>query len=100
MIFAAGVLVVAGMLDDCAIGYPSGSQMTAYVVGFIPLFIFRALGTVEVESTRAIRGYGNANRPRVSCRHAHRAEQGGRPSDGRDSACRGDVGDRYPPCES
>jgi NNP family nitrate/nitrite transporter-like MFS transporter len=44
MIFAAAVLVVTGMLDDGAAGAPSGAQMTAYVVGFILLFILSGIG--------------------------------------------------------
>ena len=39
MIFAAGILVGAGMIDDGAAGAPTGGQMTGYVVGFILLFI-------------------------------------------------------------
>jgi NNP family nitrate/nitrite transporter-like MFS transporter len=44
MIFAAAVLVVAGTLDDRATGAPSGGQMTAYVTGFILLFILSGIG--------------------------------------------------------
>ncbi|BBY42164.1 nitrate/nitrite transporter [Mycolicibacterium celeriflavum] len=44
MIFAAGVLVTAGTLDDGAPGAPSSAQMIAYVVGFILLFILSGLG--------------------------------------------------------
>ena len=39
MIFAAGILVATGMIDDGATGAPTGGQMTGYVVGFILLFI-------------------------------------------------------------
>jgi NNP family nitrate/nitrite transporter-like MFS transporter len=44
MIFAAGILVTAGVLDDSTAGAPSGGQMIAYVVGFIVLFILSGLG--------------------------------------------------------
>jgi NNP family nitrate/nitrite transporter-like MFS transporter len=44
MMFAAGILVTAGMLDDAMKGAPTGGQMTAYVVGFILLFILSGLG--------------------------------------------------------
>lgn len=44
MIFAAGILVSAGVLDDSAAGAPSGAQMGAYVAGFILLFILSGLG--------------------------------------------------------
>ncbi len=44
MIFAAGVLVAAGVLDDAAAGAPTGGQMFAYVAGFILLFILSGLG--------------------------------------------------------
>jgi MFS transporter, NNP family, nitrate/nitrite transporter len=44
MIFAAGILVATGMLDDGATGAPSGGQMTGYVVGFILLFILSGIG--------------------------------------------------------
>ena len=44
MIFAAGILVTAGVLDDGAAGAPTGGQMTAYVVGFILLFILSGIG--------------------------------------------------------
>lgn len=44
MIFAAGILVGAGMLDDSAAGAPTGGQMAAYVAGFILLFILSGLG--------------------------------------------------------
>jgi MFS transporter, NNP family, nitrate/nitrite transporter len=44
MIFAAGILVAAGVLDDSAAGAPTGAQMGAYVAGFILLFILSGLG--------------------------------------------------------
>jgi NNP family nitrate/nitrite transporter-like MFS transporter len=44
MIFAAGVLVTAGTLDDGAAGAPTGGQTTAYVVGFVLLFILSGTG--------------------------------------------------------
>lgn len=44
MIFAAGILVATGVVDDASKGAPSGAQMTAYVVGFILLFILSGLG--------------------------------------------------------
>jgi NNP family nitrate/nitrite transporter-like MFS transporter len=44
MIFAAGVLVVTGTLDDGAAGAASGPQMIAYVTGFILLFILSGIG--------------------------------------------------------
>lgn len=44
MIFAAGILVTAGMLDDRITGAATSGQMIAYVVGFILLFILSGLG--------------------------------------------------------
>ena len=44
MTFAAGILVVTGMLDDAAPGAPTGAQMSAYVAGFILLFILSGVG--------------------------------------------------------
>jgi MFS transporter, NNP family, nitrate/nitrite transporter len=44
MIFAAGILVAAGVLDDGMAGAPTGAQMFAYVAGFILLFILSGLG--------------------------------------------------------
>ena len=44
MIFAAGILVAAGMIDDGTTGAATGGQMTAYVTGFILLFILSGLG--------------------------------------------------------
>ncbi|BBY47096.1 putative integral membrane nitrite extrusion protein NarK3 [Mycolicibacterium arabiense] len=44
MIFAAGILVGSGTMDDGAAGAPTGAQMTGYVVGFIILFVLSGLG--------------------------------------------------------
>ena len=44
MIFAAGILVTSGTLDDATKGAPTGGQMGAYVIGFILLFILSGLG--------------------------------------------------------
>lgn len=44
MIFAAGILVTAGVLDDAMAGAATGGQMAAYVTGFILLFILSGLG--------------------------------------------------------
>jgi MFS transporter, NNP family, nitrate/nitrite transporter len=44
MIFAAGILVAAGVLDDASAGAPTGTQMMAFVAGFILLFILSGLG--------------------------------------------------------
>jgi MFS transporter, NNP family, nitrate/nitrite transporter len=44
MMFAAGILVVTGMLDDAHRGAPTGGQMLGYVVGFIILFILSGIG--------------------------------------------------------
>jgi MFS transporter, NNP family, nitrate/nitrite transporter len=44
MIFAAGILVATGMIDDSAAGAPTGAQMTGYVSGFILLFILSGIG--------------------------------------------------------
>jgi MFS transporter, NNP family, nitrate/nitrite transporter len=44
MIFAAGILVATGVLDDGMKGAATGTQMTAYVIGFILLFILSGLG--------------------------------------------------------
>ena len=48
MICAAGLLVVAGRLDDATPGAPSGGIMIAYVVGFILLFILSGVGNGSV----------------------------------------------------
>jgi NNP family nitrate/nitrite transporter-like MFS transporter len=44
MIFAAGILVATGMIDDRASAAPTGGQMASYVVGFILLFILSGIG--------------------------------------------------------
>src|SRR2546425_1556155 len=44
MIFAAGILVATGVMDDGMKGAATGTQMTAYVIGFIALFILSGLG--------------------------------------------------------
>jgi NNP family nitrate/nitrite transporter-like MFS transporter len=44
MIFAAGILVAAGVLDDGTAGAATSGQMIAYVTGFILLFILSGLG--------------------------------------------------------
>lgn len=44
MIFAAGILVAAGVLDDGIAGAATGGQMAAYVAGFILLFILSGIG--------------------------------------------------------
>ncbi|OBH01310.1 MFS transporter [Mycobacterium sp. E136] len=44
MIFAAGILVAAGVLDDGTAGAATGGQMAAYVTGFILLFILSGIG--------------------------------------------------------
>ena len=44
MIFAAGILVGTGMIDDGMAGAPTGGQMISYVVGFIVLFILSGIG--------------------------------------------------------
>jgi NNP family nitrate/nitrite transporter-like MFS transporter len=44
MIFAAGILVTAGVLDDGMAGAATTGQMTAYVTGFILLFVLSGLG--------------------------------------------------------
>ncbi|OFJ51255.1 nitrate/nitrite transporter [Mycolicibacterium grossiae] len=44
MIFAAGILVVTGMLDDRMGGAPTGGQMAGYVAGFIVLFVLSGIG--------------------------------------------------------
>ncbi len=48
MIAAAGWLVLAGRLDDAAPGAPSGGIMTAYVIGFVALFILSGIGNGSV----------------------------------------------------
>jgi MFS transporter, NNP family, nitrate/nitrite transporter len=44
MILAAGVLVTAGEINDASHRAPTGGTMTAYVVGFIALFVLSGLG--------------------------------------------------------
>ncbi|KUI37829.1 MFS transporter [Mycobacterium sp. IS-1590] len=44
MIFAAGILVTAGVLDDGMAGAATAGQMAAYVTGFILLFILSGIG--------------------------------------------------------
>jgi NNP family nitrate/nitrite transporter-like MFS transporter len=44
MIFAAGILVSTGVIDDGMAGAATGGQMIAYVVGFILLFILSGTG--------------------------------------------------------
>jgi len=44
MIFAAGILVTAGTIDDATTGAATGSQMVAFVAGFILLFILSGIG--------------------------------------------------------
>ncbi|MBY6365942.1 NarK/NasA family nitrate transporter [Rhodococcus corynebacterioides] len=48
MIFSAGILVVTGTIDDASPGAATGSMMTAYVVGFIALFVLSGLGNGSV----------------------------------------------------
>ncbi|MGE0220817.1 nitrate/nitrite transporter [Mycolicibacterium sp.] len=44
MMFAAGILVATGVLDDSAAGAPTSAQMIGYVAGFILLFILSGIG--------------------------------------------------------
>jgi MFS transporter, NNP family, nitrate/nitrite transporter len=44
MIFAAGILVITGMIDDGMTGAVTNGQMAGYVVGFIVLFILSGVG--------------------------------------------------------
>ncbi|MCK8670113.1 MFS transporter [Rhodococcus sp. NPDC003382] len=48
MALAAGVLIVAGVLDDASAGAPTGGIMTAYVLGFIALFLLSGIGNGSV----------------------------------------------------
>ncbi|MCW2629821.1 nitrate/nitrite transporter [Mycobacterium sp.] len=48
MALAAGVLVIAGTRDDATKGAVSGGIMTAYVVGFVALFIISGIGNGSV----------------------------------------------------
>ena len=42
------MLVVAGRLDDATPGAPSGGIVTAYVVGFVALFVLSGIGNGSV----------------------------------------------------
>lgn len=44
MMFAAGILVAAGTLDDARAGAPTGGQMLGYVAGFMLLFVLSGIG--------------------------------------------------------
>ncbi|KGI68728.1 NarK/NasA family nitrate transporter [Mycolicibacterium rufum] len=44
MMFAAGILVAAGTLDDARPGAPTGGQMLGYVAGFMLLFVLSGIG--------------------------------------------------------
>jgi len=44
MIFAAGILVASGMMDDSTAGAPTSAQMIGYVAGFIVLFVLSGIG--------------------------------------------------------
>ena len=44
MMFAAGILVAVGMVDDGTTGAATGSQMIGYVTGFILLFVLSGVG--------------------------------------------------------
>ncbi len=44
MMFAAGILVVTGMMDDAMTGAATGGQMIGYIAGFILLFILSGIG--------------------------------------------------------
>ncbi|MEH3140106.1 MAG: NarK/NasA family nitrate transporter [Mycobacterium kyogaense] len=44
MMFAAGILIVAGTLDDAQAGAATGGQMTGYLAGFILLFVLSGIG--------------------------------------------------------
>ncbi len=44
MTFAAGILVVTGMVDDATSAAPTGAQMGWYVAGFILLFVLSGIG--------------------------------------------------------
>ncbi|WP_315774499.1 nitrate/nitrite transporter [Rhodococcoides kroppenstedtii] len=48
MTFSAGILVATGMIDDASPGAATGTMMTAYVVGFIALFVLSGLGNGSV----------------------------------------------------
>ncbi|KMO78975.1 nitrate/nitrite transporter [Mycolicibacterium obuense] len=44
MMFAAGILIVAGTLDDAQAGAATGGQMAGFVIGFILLFVLSGIG--------------------------------------------------------
>jgi MFS transporter, NNP family, nitrate/nitrite transporter len=44
MMFAAGILVVTGMMDDAMTGAATGGQMIGYIAGFILLFVLSGIG--------------------------------------------------------
>jgi NNP family nitrate/nitrite transporter-like MFS transporter len=48
MALAAGILVIAGTRADAAGGHASGTIMTAYVIGFVALFIISGVGNGSV----------------------------------------------------
>ncbi|MFC9555090.1 MFS transporter [Rhodococcus sp. NPDC056960] len=48
MALAAGVLVTAGTIDDGTAGAPTGGVMTAFVLGFIALFLLSGIGNGSV----------------------------------------------------
>ncbi len=48
MALAAGVLIVAGTLDDATEGAASGGIMVAFVLGFVALFLLSGLGNGSV----------------------------------------------------
>ncbi|MFG1934386.1 nitrate/nitrite transporter [Mycobacterium sp. NPDC048908] len=48
MIFGAGILVAASTLDDHTEGAATGAMMTAYVIGFIVLFLLSGIGNGSV----------------------------------------------------
>ncbi|MGE2833458.1 nitrate/nitrite transporter [Mycobacterium sp. SMC-4] len=44
MMLAAGIVVIAGTLDDASAGAPTSGQMAGYVIGFILLFVLSGIG--------------------------------------------------------
>ena len=48
MALAAGILVIAGTRNDATAGAISGGIMTAYVIGFVALFIISGIGNGSV----------------------------------------------------